>query len=134
MVQPIDMQSLVGGIMNADRVQHIVERQAAQEQQRAAFQEHAERAQQETQIQETTQTESERIEEDQERESQRRRQQRKSDEQKDDEKQSAAEGHHEIVSKTHRHEESEKTRTVYNSHEETEDLDGPEGFNLDVTV
>jgi len=127
MVQPIDMQSLIGNIMSTERVQHIVERQASVEQQRIAFQEHAERAQQETQIQQTHEAESERIEEEEKRQSQGRgRQQRQQEEQQTEEDA--------VLKADVLPEQPIEVRTVYNVREQTEDLSGTEGHNLDVRI
>ena len=129
MVQPIDMQSLIGNIISAERVQHIVERQASVEQQRVAFQEHADRAQQETQVQHTHEAESERIEEEQQRQSQGSGQGRQQPGQEEAEQEEDGAGmSHALL------EQPIEVRTVYNAHEETEDLSGPEGHNLDVRV
>ncbi len=134
MVQPIDMQSLIGNIMSTDRVQHIVDRQAAQEQQRTAFKEHAQRAQQETQVRETAESDSERIEEDRERQSQRRRQRKhkRNTEEAQDEFETAA--GITITDESGAIEDSAETRTVYNAREKTENLDGTEGHNLDLRI
>jgi len=130
MVQPIDMQSLIGNIMAADRVQHIVERQASVEQQRVAFQTHAERAQQETQVQQTHEAESERIEENLERESQGRRHgRRRRGEEAEPEPEQTVQSTVAPMA-----EQPQEVRTVYNSHEQKEDLSGTEGHNLDVRV
>ena len=129
MVQPVDMQSLIGNIISAERVQHIVERQASVEQQRAAFQEHAERAQQETQVQHTHEAEGERIEEEQQRQSQGRDQGRQQPGQEEPGQEEDAGGVSHALP-----EQPIEVRTVYNSHEETEDLSGTEGHNLDVRV
>ena len=129
MVQPIDMQSLIGNIMSAERVQHIVERQASVEQQRVAFQEHADRAQQETQVQHTHEAESERIEEEQQRQSQGSGQDRQQPGQEEaEQEEDGARMSHALP------EQPIEVRTVYNAHEETEDLSGTEGHNLDVRV
>jgi len=129
MVQPIDMQSLIGNIMSTERVQHIVERQASVEQQRVAFQEHAERVQQETQVQHTHEAESERIEEEQERRSQGRGQGRQEREQEEQQPEEHAARKADVLP-----EQPIEVRTVYNVHEQTEDLSGTEGHNLDVHV
>jgi len=129
MVQPIDMQSLIGNIMSAERVQHIVEHQASVEQQRIAFQQHAERAQQETQVQQTHEAESERIEEEQERQSQGRGQGRQQREQEEQQTEEDAVRRADTLP-----EQPIEVRTVYNVHEQTEDLGGTEGHNLDVRV
>ena len=129
MVQPIDMQSLIGNIMSSERVQHIAEHQASVEQQRVAFQDHADRAQQETQVQQTHEAESERIEEEQERQEQGRGQGRQQPGQEEPgQEEDAARVSHALP------EQPIEVRTVYNAHEETEDLGGTEGHNLDVRV
>jgi len=130
-VQPVDIQSLIGNIMATDRVQHIVERQAAGEQQRIAFQTHAERARQETQVRETHEAESERIEEEQEGQSERRRHRRQQQRGRDESAEPEESGTRTAVPVS---EQPVEVRTVYNSSEEKEDLGGPEGHNLDVRV
>ncbi len=136
MVQPIDMQSLIGNIMSADRVQHIVERQASVEQQRIAFQEHADRAQQETQVRQTQEAESERIEEEQERERERQSRGRSRDKQEEaqPDEQPPPQENPTAWSGRSVAEQPPEVRTVYNVREQTEDLSGTEGHNLDVRV